>query len=188
MATSSELPGSLLLMSAGLSLVGIWCHLWFARAPLLPAQDEMEWHPLALEAFHEACQAGDGTACNDLGISYERGYGTRPMPSRALELFERACRAGSPDGCSNQGAMLERGGGEPHDVQRVRELYQQACDAGSGLGCSNLGALYAKGKGVPRDTAEARALFERACQLGSATGCNNSIVLDERAPHGASAR
>jgi uncharacterized protein len=184
--SSSELPGSLLLMSAGLLLVGIWCDLWFTRVPLAPGRDWKEWHPVALEDFHDACQAGNGTACNDLGVSYERGYGTTPKPGKALEQFERACRAGSPDGCNNQGAMLERGWGAAGDLGRIRELYRHACETGSALGCSNLGALYAKGKGVPRDTADARWLFERACQNGCATGCNNLIVLDEPHPHGAS--
>ena len=186
-AASSELPGSLLLLSASVLLVGIWCHLWFSESPLSPQQDWKEWHPVALEEFDDACRAGDGTACNDLGVSYQRGYGTTPKSAKALEQFERACRAGSPDGCNNQGAMLERGGGA-RDLERVRELYEQACEQGSALGCSNLGALYAKGKGVPRDAADARWLFERACERGCATGCNNLIVLYELRPHVSSSR
>jgi TPR repeat protein len=185
-ASSSELPGSLLLMGAGLLLVGIWCDLWFTRVPLSAQHDWKEWHPVALEEFHDACRSGDGTACNDLGVSYVRGYGTTPRPDKAVEQFERACRMGSPDGCNNEGAMLERGSGAPRELERARELYRHACEKGSGLGCSNLGALYAKGKGVLRDTADARWLFERACQNGCATGCNNLIVLDEPHPHGAS--
>ena len=187
-ASSSELPGPLLLISAALLLVGTWCDLWFTRVPLSPRQDWKAWHPLALEEFYEACQAGDATACNDLGVSYVRGYGTTPAPGQALLPFERACRAGSPDGCNNQGAMLERGRGAAPDLERVRELYQQACENGSALGCSNLGALYAKGKGVPRDAADARWLFERACQEGCAIGCNNWIAIYEPRPHGTSAR
>lgn len=187
-ASASDLPGSLLLMSAGLLLVGVWCDLWFARAPLAPRFEYKEYHPVALEEFHDACQAGNATACNDLGVSYERGYGTTRNSGKALEVFERACRRGSPDGCNNQGAMLEQGWGAGHDLERVRELYKHACDRGSGLGCSNLGALYAKGKGVQRDTADARWFFERACQTGCATGCNNLIALYEALPRSLSLR
>jgi hypothetical protein len=183
-ANSSELPGLLLLMSASVVLIGVWCQLWFTRVPLAPEQDWKEWYPVALEELHAACQAGNGAACNDLGVSYERGYGTAPRWGKALEQFERACRAGSPDGCNNQGAMLERGGNGARDLERARELYQHACEKGSALGCSNLGALYAKGKGVPRDEADARWLFERACQKGCATGCNNLIALYEPRPRG----
>jgi TPR repeat protein len=186
-ATSSELPGVLLLMSSSVVLIGMWSALWFTRVPLSPERGRKEWHPVALEQFHEACQAGNGTACNDLGVSYERGYGTTPNSGKAFEAFERACRAGSPDGCNNQGAMLERGWGAARDVEdlkRARALYQQACEKGAGLGCSNLGALYAKGKGVPRNTGGARWLFERACQKGCATGCNNLIALYEPRPRG----
>jgi TPR repeat protein len=185
-ATSSELPGVLLLMSSSLVLIGMWSELWFTRVPLSPEGGGKEWYPVALEEFHEACQAGNGTACNDLGVSYERGYGTTPNSGKALEAFERACRAGSPDGCNNQGALLERGWAEARDLERARELYEQACTQGSGLGCSNLGALYAKGKGVPRNTGGARSLFERACQKGCVTGCNNLIVVNEPRPLGTS--
>jgi TPR repeat protein len=187
-ASSSDLPGSLLLASAGLLLVGVWGALWFARVPLCPAPDWKDWHPVALEEFHDACQAGNATACNDLGVSYERGYGTTPNSGKALEVFERACRAGSPDGCNNQGAMLEQSRSARRDLERVRELYESACQRGSGLGCSNLGALYAKGKGVRRDTADARWFFERACQTGCATGCHNLIALYAAFPHGVSLR
>jgi len=185
-ASSSDLPGSLLLMGAGLLLVGVWCDLWFTRVPLAPVQDWTDWHPVALEEFHDACQAGNATACNDLGVSYERGYGTTRNSGKALEVFERACRAGSPDGCNNEAAMLEQGWRPPRDLSRVRELYKLACEHGSGLGCSNLGALYAKGVGVPRDTADAQWLFQRACQTGCATGCNNLIALYEALPRGVS--
>ena len=179
-ARSSDLSGSLLLTSAGLLLVGVWSALWFARTPLSSQFEWKEWHPVALEEFRDACEAGDAIACNDLGVCYERGYGTSPNPWKAVELFERGCRRGSAEACNNQGAMIERSWGSERairEVDAVRALYKRACDHGSALGCSNLGALYAKGKGVRQDTSDARWLFERACQTGCATGCTNLIAL-----------
>jgi TPR repeat protein len=174
---SSDIAGSLLLTSAGLLLIGAWAAIY--SSPALRLQEEV-WtglHPMSLEIYEEACDRGDATACNDLGVSYERGYGTTQDDPLALQIFERACRLGSAEACNNQGALLEEARSPGLDPQVVTDLYRHACEGGSALGCSNLGALYAKGKGVEQNRQEARWLFERACQLGGATGCENWVTL-----------
>jgi TPR repeat protein len=177
---SSDIAGSLLLASSGLLLLGVWSALWMAHARFAESGLRLlRWHPVALEEYREACDRGDSTACNDLGVSYERGYGTRPDADVARELFERACGAGLAEACNNQAALLEHGRDSDADMDSALRLYRRACEGGSALGCSNLGALYAMGKGVGRDRAEARWLFERACQAGGALGCQNLVALDE---------
>jgi uncharacterized protein len=178
---SFELHGTLLLASAGLALIGAWAAL--LSAPVRDDLGEERWrgaHPLALEEYEEACERGDATACNDLGVSYQRGYGTPQDAELAKLVFERGCRLGSAEACNNQGALLEQRWAAGKDIGVVHDLYRHACDWGSALGCSNLGALYAKGKGVEYNRAEARWLFERACQTGGATGCQNLIELSQR--------
>ena len=113
--------------------------------------------------FATACEEGDATACNDLGVCYQRGYWVSPDSRSAFRLFDRACSDGSADGCSNLGA-----------------LYEQACNDGAALGCSNLGALYARGVFLHRDRPVARRLFSLACESGSATGCSNLLALVRR--------
>ncbi|HTV17601.1 MAG TPA: tetratricopeptide repeat protein [Polyangiaceae bacterium] len=199
---SSDLQGSLLLTNAALLLIGAWVTLGFAPALPDAADVVTERHPLALEAYDDACGSGDASACNNLGVSYHNGYGTDRDDAAALALFTRACSAGSADACNNQAALLQHalraavdgpaGGstavgstavgsaavGSAAALESARgsvvlELYRRACASGSGLGCSNLGALYANGEGVPLERRHARALFERACQLGSVVGCEN---------------
>jgi TPR repeat protein len=179
---ATDIQGSLLLTNAGVLLIGVWAS--FGLAPVsndAGATVATEAHPLALEAYDDACAAGDATACNNLGVSYQRGYGTERDDAVALTIFERTCRAGSAEACNNQAAMLEQRWGAGPDIAPIRGLYLQACTQGSALGCSNLGALYANGKGVPRDHAYARRLFERACQFGAAIGCENLVELEARA-------
>jgi TPR repeat protein len=181
-ARTSDLQGSLLLTNAGFLLIGVWATLGLAPVPFVDRDESRdERHPLALEAYADGCQAGDAAACNNLGVSYERGYGTERDGSRALALFERACRSGSAEACNNQAALLERVSDVGSAIEPIRELYRRACTQGSGLGCSNLGALYAKGKGVARDRAQAHWLFERACQSGVSIGCDNLVELETRA-------
>ena len=122
------------------------------------------------------CERGDAVSCNDLGVSYQRGYSVEADSTRAFRLFQRACEQGSAEGCSNLGALHEHGAGTAPSLAEAVRLYQQACQAGSALGCSNLGALHAAGKGVAKDAEEARRLFSLACEGGSATGCQNLMA------------
>jgi len=128
--------------------------------------------PLALE---QDCEHANAAQCNDLGVTYLRGYGVPVDVSIALRAFERACLEGSPDGCGNLGALHENGLEVAINLAEAARLYEQACSMGSALGCSNLGALYARGRGVERDLDEAQGLFTLACETGSAAGCNNLI-------------
>ena len=181
MGRASDLQGSLLLINAGLLLIGAWITLGFAPAAADGAELAASRHPLALEGYDQACSQGDLVACNDLGVCYHSGYGTERDDAMASAIFERACRAGSADACNNQAALLERRPNGAMHGASVREHYRRACTGGSGIGCSNLGALYAGGNGVQPAPEYARSLFERACRLGSVVGCENLAALAPRA-------
>jgi TPR repeat protein len=170
--------------SRALTGIGVMCVSAFALLSVAGARAssasagaldgaEVTGAPAALAALEGACNAGDGVACNDLGVSYEHGYSVERDSRPAAVLFERACAGGVADGCSNLGALHERGAGVPASLDAARELYQRACQQHSALGCSNLGALYARGAGTVIDRDEARRLFAQACAGGSATGCAN---------------
>jgi len=151
---SSDIQGSLLVALAGSLLIGAWTTLGFSAAPQAAEQPiAITTHPLALEEYDVPCRGGDVTACNNLGVSYQRGYGTEPDDGIALQLFERACHAGSADACNNLGALLEQEWLPNEDIALIRDSYELACNHGSGLCCSNLGALHARGRGVRRDSA-----------------------------------
>ena len=130
--------------------------------------------------FASACEQGNATACNDLGVCYQRGYWVAQDSRSAFRLFDRACSGGSADACSNLGALYEQGAGIGRNLEAAASLYEQACNDGAALGCSNLGALYARGAFLPRDRGAARRLFSLACETGSATGCSNLAVLTKR--------
>jgi TPR repeat protein len=126
-------------------------------------------------ALQEGCEREDAVSCNDLGVTYLKGYGVPVDVRAALRAFERSCQHGNPDGCGNLGALYESGLGVVASLTEATWLYEQACSMGCALACSNLGALYARGRGVARDIDEARRLFTHACETGSAAGCNNLL-------------
>ena len=130
---------------------------------------------LGARLFQRACELGDASGCNKLGLAFEGADGVPQDYERAMDLFSRACSGGYAEACSNQGALYEHGRGVPENLGDAQRLYTQACRHGSGLGCSNLGVLYAQGRGVPMDREEAAQLFREACRLGSSVGCNNVV-------------
>jgi TPR repeat protein len=130
---------------------------------------------LGARLFQRACDLGDASGCNKLGLAFESGEGVPQDYERAMDLFSRACSGGIADGCNNQGALYEHGRGVPENLGDAQRLYTQACRHGSGLGCSNLGVLYAQGRGVPMNREQATQLFREACSLGSSVGCNNVV-------------
>jgi len=152
---------------------------WVSRSAAAPApagliESAPEGSAFALEA---SCERADAVACNDLGVSYLRGFGLPADLGLAIRAFERSCTNGSADGCGNLGALYESGTGVAPNSSAAASLYQQACDMGCALGCSNLGALYTRGRGVERDLDVAQRLFTVACENGSAAGCANLLQL-----------
>lgn len=130
-----------------------------------------------VSAIEQSCEGGDAVQCNDLGVTYLKGYGVPVDVDVAFRAFERASLDGSADGCGNLGAMYESGAGVQANLTDAARLYAFACRMDRALACSNLGVLYARGRGVPRDLDKARQLFTLACETDSAAGCNNLIEL-----------
>lgn len=136
--------------------------------------------PQAARLFQRACDLGNASGCNNLGLAFESGLGVPQDYQRAFELFERACGGGFAEGCNNQGALYEHGQGVALNLGDAQRLYAQACNHGAALGCSNLGVLYAEGRGVEADPAQAMQLFSDACSAGSSVGCNNLVEAEHR--------
>ncbi|HVZ31751.1 MAG TPA: tetratricopeptide repeat protein [Polyangiaceae bacterium] len=146
------------------------------------AQGARQDPALAVQLYQRACDLGDGSGCNNLGLAFQSGRGVRQDDARALDSFELGCSRDSAEACSNQGAMYEQGRGVAVNLGDATRLYTQACRHGSALGCSNLGVLYAEGRGVAQDRAEALRLFTESCDAGSSIGCNNLAQAHLTAP------
>ncbi len=49
--------------------------------------------------YKKACDVGDASGCNKLGIMYVKGQVVKQNYQRAKELFEKSCNAGNAEGC-----------------------------------------------------------------------------------------
>lgn len=124
-------------------------------------------------SYSEACDAGFGDGCNNLGSLYDKGIGVAKDYSRAVALYSKACGSGFTDGCGNLGNMYADGHGVAQDVSRAVVLWTKACDAGGAAGCANLGTIYAEGNGVKQDFSRSVVFFSKACDAADAIGCRN---------------
>jgi len=81
------------------------------------------------------CDAGDPTACRQIGIAYLDGRGLPKSSSAAAVWLERACMPDDPVACRLLGTMTQQGIGVPRDVERGRQLLTRACDAKDAEAC-----------------------------------------------------
>jgi TPR repeat protein len=123
-----------------------------------------------------ACDKGDGQACYDLGLRYQKGQGVAKNPDRAVALYERSCAIGDAGNCWYLGTVYEDGGFGlvTPDVNRAAGYYRKGCDKADGDACFSLGLLYKTGKGVPYDPAAAAAFIRKGCVALASGFCEDS--------------
>lgn len=148
--------------------------LYYRRLPPRPISEAPPVrNTLGETLYQQACDGGDMTSCDVLGLMYSTGEGVPQDLTRALVLFQRACDGGQMPGCDNLGIMYEAGAPVPPDPARAARLYQRACDGGRLSGCGHVGLLYETGVGVTQDTRRAAGLYQRACDGGVSVSCSN---------------
>ena len=136
------------------------------------ALDNQEQYSDAMTLFQQACTAGSGVACTNIGVMYEDGHGVEEDFLRAADFYSQGCTRGNADGCNLLGFMYETGVfGVAQDYSQAMELYSRACNAGNPNGCEGLGSMYTLGEGVPIDEQKAEMLDLQACNKGSVGSC-----------------
>ena len=128
----------------------------------------------ARRLYDKAASLGYGMAFNNIGASYEAGYGVRKDYAEAARWYQKAVDAGEPVAMIDLGWMYDTGHGVARNCSEAVRLYELAVKAGVPDAMNNLGILYQNGTCVGRDYAEARRLFEQGIALNSAA-CMNSL-------------
>jgi len=59
----------------------------------------------AAELYKKACDMGNASGCNNLGILYKHGQGVRQSYLKAAELYKKTCDMGYAAGCYNLGGL-----------------------------------------------------------------------------------
>jgi TPR repeat protein len=93
----------------------------------------------AIGHYKQGCEAGDPTACRQLGVVYLEGKGTPKSATAAAVWLQRACLPDDPVACRLLGALLVQGApGVARDVERGKQLLTRACDAKDDEACKLL--------------------------------------------------
>jgi TPR repeat protein len=79
--------------------------------------------------YKQGCDAGDPTACRQIGVAYLEGKGLPKSTSAAAVWLERACMPDDPVACRLLGVMKLQGVGLARDVERAKQLLTRACNA-----------------------------------------------------------
>jgi TPR repeat protein len=106
-----------------------------------------------LAHYKQGCDAGDPTACRQIGIAYLEGRGVPKSTGAAAVWLERACMPDDPVACRVLGLMKLNGTGVPRDVERGKQMLMRACDAKDDAACRTLKAA-AEGAGSGSEEAE----------------------------------
>lgn len=127
------------------------------------AQGTIMISPLAQMA--NACDAGTGSACYELGEKLRFGNDVGKDEPRARRLHERGCSLNEARSCFRLGTMTVRGDGGPRDSAGARAAYEKSCSLDNSDGCSAVGSVFAIGVGVPIDMTRAAIAYQKACRL-----------------------
>ena len=83
--------------------------------------------PSACATDRAACTGGDGAACNQLGLRFERGDDVVRNLAAADAYYARACDHRSVVGCANAGFLALRGFGGPTALATARTRLEVGC-------------------------------------------------------------
>jgi len=124
---------------------------------------EQKDYARAKPLYEQACKAGNGTGCNQVGYMYQYRLGVAEDLQKANTFYDDACSLGNYASCYNLGMMYFFGTGVAKDQARAAALFTKACDGGSANGCGSLGICYGIGAGEQTDQVRAVALYTKAC-------------------------
>ena len=114
----------------------------------------------AADFYGEACERGDGLACQLLGTLHELGGGMPRDPQAAAGLYEKACTAGcTPKAARTSGCCSWTATAWQWTRRAPAAALRPSCEGGSAASCADLAWVYAEGRGVPRTTGGPPGLY-----------------------------
>lgn len=119
------------------------------------------------ELIRANASKGQLGAIYNLGLAYERGYGTNPDQKQAERWFRDAAERGSNRARLRYAAYLRARTNDPKAVAEAHKLLLQAAKSGSVQALVDLAEDFEQGRGVPRDLNAANANYRAAAAKGS---------------------
>lgn len=144
--------------------------IFIANAPLAAQSKDLT----PKQNFDQAktdCAEGIMAACNNVGASYGRGFGTKKNIQKAQEFYTKACFGDIGDACNNLALMYNNKRELGINHERARGFMKKGCDLKSVNACSNLASFLRGGIGGEKDLINARVISQNACENGAPQAC-----------------
>jgi TPR repeat protein len=113
------------------------------------------------------CKLGSRMACNDLGVSYQRGEGTAKNARLAAQHYTEACNAGLGLGCYNVGQLFAD---DPERTAQAAAAFAHACTLKYAPGCAQATQRH-------RDRAQMLSFAAQGCALDDNFSCAIQAAL-----------
>lgn len=124
----------------------------YAGNVLLEAKYDNKNLVKAFELYTIAANLGSTDGLHNMGLCYEKGYGTEKDPEKAFEYYLKAAETYEfADYYIYVGYCYEYGIGVEKDIDKAIEYYELSTKDGDGSGWSDIGYIYEQGKSVDRD-------------------------------------
>ncbi|WP_086738781.1 trypsin-like serine protease [Erythrobacter colymbi] len=131
--------------------------------------------PVAEVLLRRACNAGEATACHELG-KLLRLTADPPYPPDITDVTLRGCQLGAVEACLDHANFLESSVGKLGDVQAADALRRGACGAGMTELCIALVDSLLRGRRLPAARAEGLDLADRLCNAGHQQPCEQAAA------------
>ncbi|KAA0259379.1 sel1 repeat family protein [Deferribacter autotrophicus] len=124
------------------------------------------------DSYTKNCKEGDGYACLNLAMMYEKGnIIVKKDVKKALEFGEKSCNLGYGKGCGFLGYKYFFGKNVKQDMKKALKYYDKACKLDDFLFCHKLGIFYEKGLSVNKDYFKAFDYYKKACDNNFYDSC-----------------
>lgn len=96
------------LKDRGIKLLTESCNFENSMSCTRLASETIDTNPKkAIELYTKGCELGDGFACVQTGIMYEKGIGTTKNINKAKDFYGQACDFQDQEGCSNYNRLSQ---------------------------------------------------------------------------------
>jgi TPR repeat protein len=124
---------------------------------------------MSKDSYLKEAEAGNGLAQYNLGVCFQKGYGTEIDYNQAILWFDKASHQGEIDALVCMGSCYYQGGyGIQRDFQKAFDYWEEAYKKGSADAAHNIGFHYETGDGVNKDMVKAVLWYTKAAKGGVA--------------------
>lgn len=117
------------------------------------------------------CNAGNGAACNQAGISTMNGIGTKKNLKESRVWFTMGCELENANSCHSLAIMQASGQGGVKDLSKSFKNSLSGCEFGHPTTCMFAGIHYLYGSETKINYSTALEYFIRGCDLAEAESC-----------------